>query len=397
MTIDTALPIGRVTRLKNSQEAISAAEELAAFFRESADRLDRSRELPVEELTALAESGLLGIRVPREFGGAGVSYETVVRVFVILSKASGSLGQLPQNHFHLIDSIFIDGTVDQKQFFAEEILAGRRFGNALSERGSKPVLSPPDTTLTETGSGSVVLDGDKYYSTGALTAHWIPVLASTLDGQFSLTFVPRHADGLTIVNDWDAMGQRSTHSGTVHLRGVEVPELYSLKPFDGFHRPDTFPPYASIIHAAVDVGIGFGVLERGIELIRTIARPWRTANVDRAIDDPLTAYRLGKLATGVQAAEQLLYEAARRLDHADELRTADQYELAAVSVAQASAFASENSERLASELFEFIGARSTSDSLNFHRYWRDVRTHSTHDPARWKYHRAGAWLLGTDR
>ncbi|MET0200141.1 MAG: acyl-CoA dehydrogenase family protein, partial [Rhodococcus fascians] len=73
MTIDTALPIGRVTRLKNSQEAISAAEELAAFFRESADRLDRSRELPIEELTALAESGLLGIRVPREFGGAGVS------------------------------------------------------------------------------------------------------------------------------------------------------------------------------------------------------------------------------------------------------------------------------------------------------------------------------------
>lgn len=397
MTLDTALPIGRVARLRDSEEAIAAAAELAVVFRESADRLDRTRELPIDELTALAESGLLGIRVPREFGGAGVSYDTVVRVFVILSKASGSLGQLPQNHFHLIESIFTDGTDEQKRFFADEILAGRRFGNALSERGSKPVMSPPDTTLRETDHDTVVLEGDKYYSTGALTAHWIPVLASTVDGAFSLTFVPRDTDGVTVVNDWDAMGQRSTHSGTVHLRGVEVPALYSLRPFDGFHRPDTFPPYASIIHAAVDVGIGLGVLDRGTELLQTISRPWRTSGVERAIDDPLTAYRLGKLATGVQAAEQLLYEAARRLDRADVVRTRADYELAAVTVAQASAFASENSERLASELFEFIGARSTSDSLNFHRYWRDVRTHSTHDPARWKYHRAGSWLLGQER
>lgn len=397
MTLDTALPIGLVTRLRDAEEAIAAAETLAMLFRDSADRLDRTRELPLVELTALAESGLLGIRVPREFGGAGVSYETVVRVFVILSQASGSLGQLPQNHFHLIDSIFIDGTVEQKQFFAAEILAGRRFGNALSERGSKPVLSPPDTTLIQTGNGTVILEGDKYYSTGALTAHWIPVLASTVDGEFSLTFVPRDADGVSVVDDWDAMGQRSTHSGTVHLRGVEVPALYSLRPFDGFHRTDTFPPYASIIHAAVDVGIGLGVLDRGIELLQTISRPWRTSGVERAVDDPLTAYRLGTLATGVQAAEQLLYEAARRLDRADIARTTTDYELAAVTVAQTSAFASETSERLASELFEFIGARSTSDALNFHRYWRDVRTHSTHDPARWKYHRAGSWLLGQDR
>lgn len=393
MTADTALPIGKVAVLRDADEALAAAHELADVFRAAADRLDRSREVPVEELTSLAESGLLGIRVPREFGGAGVSYETVVRVFVVLSRASGSLGQVPQNHFHLIEPLFSDGTLEQKRHFAAEILAGHRFGNAQAERGSRPVLSLPTTTLTETGHGTVVLDGVKHYSTGALTAQWIPVQAATESGEFSLTYVPRDAAGLTVVDDWDAMGQRSTHSGTVRLSGVEVPELFSLRPFDGHHRKNTFPPYATVIHAAVDVGIGLGVLDRGAELLRDVARPWRTAHVDRAVDDPLTAYRVGKLGTHVHAAEQLLYEAARRLDHADVVRTEHDYERAAVTVAEASAFASESAERAASELFEFIGARSTSDSLNFHRYWRDVRTHSTHDPARWKYHRAGRWLL----
>ncbi|SNT10011.1 acyl-CoA dehydrogenase family protein [Rhodococcoides kyotonense] len=395
MTVDTSLPIGQVAVLRDAEGALAVAEELAGTFRAAADRLDRSREVPVEELTALAESGLLGIRVPREFGGAGVSYETVVRVFVILSRASGSLGQVPQNHFHLIEPVFTDGTDEQKRHFAAEILAGHRFGNAQAERGSRPVLSLPATTLRETGNGTVVLDGDKYYSSGALTAHWIPVQAATESGEFSLTYVPRDAPGLSVVDDWDAMGQRSTHSGTVRLRGVEVPELFSLRPFDGHHRKNTFPPYATVIHAAIDVGIGLGVLERGVDLLHDIARPWRTSQVERAVDDPLTAYRLGKLGTHVHASEQLLYEAARRLDHADDVRTEAEYERAAVTVAEASAFASESAERLASELFEFVGARSTSDSLNFHRYWRDVRTHSTHDPARWKYHRAGQYFLGS--
>lgn len=393
MTLETALTIGETVVIRDAGDALAAARGLADIFRASADGLDRSGEIPIAELTALAESGLLGIRVPRAHGGAGVDYETVVRVFVILSEASGSLGQLPQNHFHLIDPIFLDGSEEQKAFFAKELLAGRRFGNALSERGSRPVLAIPTTTLRETGRGTVVLNGDKYYSTGALTAHWIPVLAATEDQQFSLTYVPRGTEGVTVVNDWDAMGQRSTHSGSVHLRDVEVPVLYSLRPWDGFSRSDTFPPYSSVIHAAVDVGIGLGVLARGTQLIRELARPWRTANVERANEDPLTIYRVGKLATHVHAAETLLLDAARSLDRADLERTEAAYAQAAVRVAQASAFASESAERLASELFEFIGARSTSDSLNFHRYWRDVRTHSTHDPARWKYYRAGDWLL----
>lgn len=378
--------------IRSDEEAISVARELAVAFAATASDIDRSRELPLNELNLLAQSGILGIKVPKAHGGAEVSYLTVVRVFAILSAASGSLGQIPQNHFHLIDAIFRDGTEEQKRFFAKEILDGKRFGNALSERTKQPVLSLPTTRIRVTENGYAV-SGVKYYSTGALTAQWIPVYTAADDGQTALVFIPRDAPGVEVVNDWDAMGQRATHSGTVKLDDVRIPSVYGLVPWAGFTAPGTFGPYAILMHAAVDIGIGKGALVAGRDFIIGESRPWGAANVQAACDDPLTIYQFGKLATHLHAAEALVEEAARALAHAETENTDIASWEAAVTVAEASAFAGEAAERLASEIISLAGARSTSDKVNLHRFWRDSRTHTTHDPIRWKYHRAGDWYL----
>ncbi len=379
--------------LGDDEAALGAAREVASFAKTRAAELDRGGDIPAEELIRLASSGLLGIRVPREYGGAHVRYRTVAQVIVLLSAASGSLGQIPQNHYHLLEAIFRDGTVEQQRFFAAELLAGKRFGNALSERNGRPVGSLPDTRLILDGRGDWRLTGRKFYATGAYTAQWIPVAVSTEAGQPGMVFVPRLAAGVTVIDDWEALGQRGTHSGTAVFEDVAVPALHALVPWHGFSVRGTFAPYSTMIHAAIDVGIGKGAVAAAADYISTKARPWGAARVDKAAQDPLIIYRFGKLATEIDAAEALLLRAADLLEEADRTQTGEAYDRAIVATAQASALAAEVAERFASEMISWAGAASTLATSDLHRHWRDVRTHSAHDPAAWKFHRAGNYLL----
>ncbi|MFX8597284.1 acyl-CoA dehydrogenase family protein, partial [Acinetobacter baumannii] len=77
---------------------------------------DRDRRLPIEEIEYFTASGLWGITVPRAFGGAGVSNVTLAEVTAIISAADPSIGQIPQNHYCLVDAVRIVGTEDQKNF-----------------------------------------------------------------------------------------------------------------------------------------------------------------------------------------------------------------------------------------------------------------------------------------
>lgn len=379
--------------IRTDEEAIEAVRRLAPLIASRAADRDRTGSIPAEELLALAESGLFAIRVPKRFGGAEVSYRTIAEVIVTLSAASGSVGQIPQNHYHLLEAIFRDGTQEQQSFFARELLSGKRLGNALSERNGRPVGSLPDTRLTGEGARGWRVSGRKFYSTGAYTAQWIPVSIATEDGQPGMVFVPRTAPGVTVTNDWDALGQRSTHSGTATFDNVSVAPIQALVPWHGFSVRGTFAPYSTMIHASIDVGIGKGAIAAAGEYIRTRARPWGAARVERAADDPLIVYRFGKLATAIEAAEALLYRSAELLAEADRLKEGDAYDRAIIATAQAGAFAAEVAERFASEMLSWSGAASTLASSDLHRHWRDVRTHSAHDPAAWKFHRAGNYLL----
>lgn len=376
--------------------AAEARQRLAGIVAAAAPRaaeVDRSGTIPATDLIALAESGLLAARVPAEFGGLGAGYPLIAEIIIGLSSASGSLGQIPQNHYHLLEAIFRHGSPEQRRFFAAELLAGKRLGNALSERNGKPVGSLPDTTLTPLADGGWRIDGRKFYATGAYTAQWIPVMARTPDGAKAMVFVPRHAQGVEVINDWDALGQRGTHSGSVSLSGVEIPALYALAPWDGFAERSTFAPYSTMIHAAIDVGIGKGAIAAAKGWITRKSRPWGASGVDRAALDPLILQRFGELGTAIDAAEALVYRSADLLTAADASGVPEDVDRAVIATAQASAFAAVAGERFASEAMSWAGASSTLAGSELARIWRDIRTHSTHDPAHWKYHRAGNYML----
>ncbi|MGK9536917.1 acyl-CoA dehydrogenase family protein, partial [Salmonella enterica subsp. enterica] len=92
--------------------------------------------------------------------------------------------------------------------------------NAGPERGSKNTLELK-ARITADGD-DFVINGQKFYSTGALFAHWIAVKALDDNGKQVMAFVRRGTPGLRVVDDWSGFGQRTTASGTVLLNNVRV-------------------------------------------------------------------------------------------------------------------------------------------------------------------------------
>jgi SfnB family sulfur acquisition oxidoreductase len=382
--------------IADDAEALAVAASLAGELRAGASARDAERRLPREELDRLSASGLLAVTVPAEHGGADVRTETLAEIFRLLGSADGSLAQIPQSHFAYVNVIRRQGTSEQQKFFFAELLAGRRFGNAQSEAGTKHVQDIR-TRLEPRPDGSYLLSGVKHYSTGALFADWIPVLARAEDDNLHVAYVPRDAPGLTVVDDWDGMGQRTTASGTVRLEAVPVPADRVLPHHLTFQGPQLHGAVAQLLHAAIDTGMAAGALTEAAVFVRTTSRPWFESGVDTAAEDPLLIQRFGELAVQVRAAEALLREAARTVDAARADLTDDSAAEASVAVAAAKVQAAQAAVDVAGALFEVSGTRSALDSLNLHRHWRDARTHTLHDPARWKIQHIGRYVLNGTR
>jgi len=382
--------------IADDAEALAVAAALADEFRAGASARDAERRLPRAELDRLAASGLLAVTVPAEHGGADVGAPTLAEIFRLLGTADGSLAQIPQSHFAYVNVIRRQGTEEQRKFFFAELLAGRRFGNAQSEAGTKHVQDIR-TRLTPQPDGSYVLDGVKHYSTGALFADWIPVLARAEEDKLHVAYVPSDAPGVTVIDDWDGLGQRTTASGTVRLAGVPVPADRVLPHHLTFEGPQLHGAVAQLLHAAIDAGIAGGALAEAAEFVRTKSRPWFESGVETAAEDPLLIQRFGELAVQVRAAEALLREAGRVVQAAQDELTDDSAAEASIAVAAAKVQAAQAAVEVGSALFEVAGTRSALNSLNLHRHWRDARTHTLHDPTRWKIQHIGRYVLNGTR
>lgn len=374
-------------------EAIEVARALAARLAQGAAARDSERRLPREEIEWFSQSGLWGITVPKAYGGAGVSFVTLTEVFKLISAADPSLGQLPQNHFGLVDVIALTGTEEQKRYLFGEVLAGKRFGNGFSEKGTKHVLDLK--TRVRRDGDDYVVDGTKFYSTGALFAHFVPVLGLDEEGRGWLAYIPRDTPGLAVVDDWSGFGQRTTASGTVTLENVRVPASLVLPAHRVSEQPTLNGPVSQILQAAIDAGIARAAIDDTLAFVRSRSRPWVDSGVERASDDPLTVREIGHLHIQLHAAEALLERAARLFDEiaAQDTTTEDDVARASVAVGEAKVLTTETALLAGEKLFELAGTQSTLAEHNLDRHWRNARTHTLHDPVRWKYHLVGNFYL----
>jgi SfnB family sulfur acquisition oxidoreductase len=237
------------------------------------------------------------------------------------------------------------------------------------------------------------VNGKKFYSTGALFAHYIPTAAVNADKNGLLVIIPRDTPGLTVIDDWSGFGQRVTASGSVVLENVRVKLDWIVPAYRAYDRPTLTGPLSQIIQAAIDGGIARSALNETVHFVRERSRPWIDSNLERASDDPLTISEVGNITIRVHAAEALLVRAARLFDSADSEPNEEGVAEVAIAVNEAKVLTTEAAILATNKLFELAGTQSTLAKHGLDRHWRNARTHTLHDPVRWKYYGVGNYFL----
>lgn len=381
--------------IKSDAEAIEIAKKLAAEIAPGAALRDRDRIWPVKELDAFSQSGLWSINVPKAFGGPEVSYATLARVIEIVSAADSSIGQIAQNHLGVVAAIrTVSSEAQQKLLFAE-VLKGTRFGNAFSEFGSKRAADF-ETKFVDAGD-HVIVNGQKFYSSGALLAHLVPIVALDDQGRAWYAIAERDAPGLTVIDDWSSFGQRTTLSGTVILNNVKVPKTHLVPGYKGYAEPTADGAIFQIIQVAVDTGIAQAAIDETVSFVRTKSRAWVDSGVDNAWDDPYTIQAVGDLTLRLHAAQALLEKAGYAIDRAIQNPNAETVAEAQIVTAEAKILSTEIAITATNKLFELAGTRSTLAEHHLDRHWRNARTHTLHDPVRWKYSILGKYFLNGEK
>lgn len=377
--------------IADDEEAVAVASELAKKLVKGASERDRHRTRPVAELDLFSQSGLWSINVPKAFGGPEVSYATLGKVIEIISAADPSIGQIPQNHLGVVAAIRTVSSPEQQKLLFGEVLKGTRFGNAFSEFGSKRAVDF-ETSFTDAGD-HVIVNGRKFYSTGALLAHLVPIVALDDQGRAWYAIAERDAPGLTVIDDWSSFGQRTTSSGTVILDNVKVPKTHLVPGYKGYDRPTADGAIFQIIQVAVDTGIARAAIDDTIDFVRTKARSWVDSGLDHAWQDPYTIQAVGALKLRLHAAQVLLEKAGLAVDKAVAGPSEKSVAAAQIAVAEAKVLSTEIAIEATNKLFELAGTRSTLAEHNLDRHWRNARTHTLHDPVRWKYAILGNYFL----
>ena len=381
--------------LRTDNEALEAAHTLAASAREHAGKRDQQRKLPWSLIEAFTRSGLGSISIAREFGGPQVSFVTLAEVFAIISAADPALGQIPQNQVGILSLIAATATQAQKEQLFSSVLQGWRIGNAGPERGSKNTLDIKARIIAD--GDDFAINGQKFYSTGALFAHWIAVKAVNDEGRQVMAFVRRGTPGLRVVDDWSGFGQRTTASGTVLLNNVRVEAEQVVDSSRLNDAPNIQGAVSQLIQAAIDLGIARGAIADTLSFVRERSRPWIDAKVERNSDDPYVIADIGKLHIELHAAEALLRKAGRVLDEVSAAPIdAPGAARASIAVAEAKVLSTELSLLASEKLFELAGSRASLAEFNLDRHWRNARVHTLHDPVRWKYHAVGNYYLNDE-
>ena len=146
----------------------------------------------------------------------------------------------------------------------------------------------------------------------ALFADWIPVLArqDTLaapgTGPLHVAWVERHAPGVSVTDDWDGMGQRTTASGTTLFQDVFVPDfhVFLYEKAGASERPTRL--LAALIHSAIDLGIAEDALGDARDYIHDQARPWIDNPHATHAEEPFVIQGFGELGLQVRTAQRLL-------------------------------------------------------------------------------------------
>ncbi|CAN7652835.1 acyl-CoA dehydrogenase family protein [Ensifer adhaerens] len=376
------------------RELFARAEALSTDLARRGAELDRVGAPPREEIEALRQAGLLTALHSPEIGGAGLSWIDGLRLVRIVARGESSIGQLLG--YHYVNSQYVYwAAADPRQAWvlgAETVERQLYWGAAVHPRD-------PGLTLERCGA-HYVLNGRKTFSTGAHVSDRINVNA-TLDGKIANFVVPTDRPGYIANDDWDNIGQRLSDSGSVEFRDFPVygrDFIQALaEPLDPPPVQATFnTPLIQLVFVNFYLGTAQGALAAALDYVRSTTRPWVTSGVERAGDDPYILEAIGELQTNLKASVALADAAAAAVEAAlseGSSVTAEARGAAAIEAYAAKVHSTHVALDVTARVFELMGARATAGHYRFDRYWRNVRTHTLHDPVAYKAREVGDFAL----
>lgn len=390
MTV-TALPRVPYTGTASQTEL----EHWRAVARQVADTLaadalarDRANKQPFAEVKLLRGAGLLELLVPAEFGGAGGHFETAFKVIRILAAADGSISQLLAYHYINQSSIaFYAPAEEQAAWWRRTVEGSWLWGDSVN-----PV--DPALVLTREGDG-YRLNGAKRFSTGSGVGEVIVVNAQVEGtGELLAFVVPRDAQGLEIVDDWDYLGQRLSASNSLVYRNVRIEPADVLGPVTDEPVATLLTPGIQLAFANFYLGIAQGALERGKQILLGRTNAWFLSAAETYSQDVVFQRTVGELKARTAAVAALAEKLGRRFDQVlgGAVSQPQRAELA-VEIAELKVVSTEVGVEVANRIFEVTGSSSTKSDLGLDLFWRNVRTHSLHDPVDYKKIEVGAYFL----
>ncbi|MEU4893430.1 acyl-CoA dehydrogenase family protein [Streptomyces sp. NPDC044780] len=367
--------------------------ELAATAR----RREGTRDYPFEQVRALARARLLLIGVPTEDGGAGGTIRDVAEAVIDLARADSNTAQALRSSFLTANHVSVRHDLPHRERSLERLRRGDLFAGTGNERtgGASGSVS---TTIRRDGTGHV-LNGTKYYSTGGLYADWFGGSAVDEDGTIVQFTVPTDREGVELLDDFDAVGQRLTASGSTRLTDVRVTDDELVRTDRNTLRNPWLGSFAQLYLASIQAGIAAAALDDAVWFGREKARPIKHSTADTSADDPYVRHVVGRIAARAHAARASVVLAAETLERVrhtpdTEVRTAGA--TAAVAVAQAQYIAIESALKAAELLFDVGGGSATNREYAFDRHWRNARTVANHNPRDWKAAVVGAHHLADE-
>jgi len=199
------------------------------------DAIDRDGHIPEEVVQKLRDIGAFGIKIPREYGGLGLSQVSYIRAIGMVTSKDGSLTALLSAHqsIGLPQPLKLFGTDAQKKKFFPRLAKGAISAFALTESdaGSDPANMRTSATVTEDGS-HYILNGTKLWCTNGTRAELMVVMARTPDAivngkpkkQITAFIVETSWPGVEIVHRSRFMGLKGIENGVIRFNNVRVPK-----------------------------------------------------------------------------------------------------------------------------------------------------------------------------
>jgi len=345
-----------------------------AEIRPHAAQVDRTEAYPWDNVEKLRAAGFLGMTVPENFGGPGLSYLDAVVVIEEVAKACGVSARIVvETNMGAIGAIMAYGSDKQKRLAADCVLSGDKPAICITEPGAGSAATQMTTRADKKGEGWL-LNGVKHWITGGGVSRLHLIFARAFDENgdelgiagFMVIRDPDQGNpsGLKMGKREPAMGLRGLPETEILLEGLEVPGDMMVSPEGGLKRG-----FAGLMTAYNGQRIGAGTVALGIAQ-GSFDLALEYAKTRHQFDRPICEFQglqwmLADMATALEAARLMLYRAAT---------SAPPGGFPDVTMAaQAKILASETAIKVTNDALQIFGAAGYSRDLPLERMVRDAR------------------------